>query len=131
MIYNKENIDEIFTKNYDDMEELKLFSQKNTVNVDLSFDNIKKKYIIIKKLGEFRDDSSNINFKAKFYNISNSISSKKNILDDPKYVVDITELNNLNEDIINEVTNPIDVQLEAYWIISPWINSSILKKILD
>ena len=113
MIYNKENIDEIFTKNYDDMEELKLFSQKNTVNVDLSFDNIKKKYIIIKKLGEFRDDSSNINFKAKFYNISNSISSKKNILDDPKYVVDITELNNLNEDIINEVTNPIDVQLEA------------------
>ena len=113
MIYNKENIDEIFTKNYDDMEELKLFSQKNTVNVDLSFDNIKKKYIIIKKLGEFRDDSSNINFKAKFYNISNSVSSKKNILDDPKYVVDITELNNLNEDIINEVTNPIDVQLEA------------------
>ena len=113
MIYNKENIDEIFTKNYDDMEELKLFSQKNTVNVDLSFDNIKKKYIIIKKLGEFRDDSSNINFKAKFYNISNSISSKKNILDDQKYVVDITELNNLNEDIINEVTNPIDVQLEA------------------
>ena len=113
MIYNKENIDEIFTKNYDDMEELKLFSQKNTVNVDLSFDNIKKKYIIIKKLGEFRDDSSNINFKAKFYNISNSISSKKKILDDPKYVVDITELNNLNEDIINEVTNPIDVQLEA------------------
>ena len=113
MIYNKENIDEIFTKNYDDMEELKLFSQKNTVNVDLSFDNIKKKYIIIKKLGEFRDDSSNINFKAKFYNISNSITSKKNILDDPKYVVDITELNNLNEDIINEVTNPIDVQLEA------------------
>ena len=113
MIYNKENIDEIFTKNYDDMEELKLFSQKNTVNVDLSFDNIKKKYIIIKKLGEFRDDSSNINFKAKFYNISNSISSKKNILDDPKYVVDITELNNLSEDIINEVTNPIDVQLEA------------------
>ena len=113
MIYNKENIDEIFTKNYDDMEELKLFSQKNTVNVDLSFDNIKKKYIIIKKLGEFRDDSSNINFKAKFYNISNSTSSKKNILDDPKYVVDITELNNLNEDIINEVTNPIDVQLEA------------------
>ena len=113
MIYNKENIDEIFTKNYDDMEELKLFSQKNTVNVDLSFDNIKKKYIIIKKLGEFRDDSNNINFKAKFYNISNSISSKKNILDDPKYVVDITELNNLNEDIINEVTNPIDVQLEA------------------
>ena len=112
MIYNKENIDEIFTKNYDDMEELKLFSQKNTVNVDLSFDNIKKKYIIIKKLGEFRDDSSNINFKAKFYNISNSISSKKNILDDPKYVVDITELNNLNEDIINEVTNPIYVQLE-------------------
>ena len=113
LIYNKENIDEIFIKNYDDMEELKLFSQKNTVNVDLSFNNIKKKYIIIKKLGEFWDDSNNLNYKGKFYNISNSISSKKNILEDPKYAVDITDLNNLNEDILKEVTTPIDVQLEA------------------
>ena len=113
LIYNKENIDEIFIKNYDDMEELKLFSQKNTINIDLSFDNIKKKYIIIKKLGDSRDDSNRLNFRGKFYNISNSISSKKNILDDPKYIVDITELNNLNEDIIKEVTTPIDVQLEA------------------
>ena len=113
LIYNKENIDEIFIKNYDDMEELKLFSQKNTVNVDLSFNNIKKKYIIIKKIGEFWDDSNNLNYKGKFYNISNSISSKKNILEDPKYAVDITDLNNLNEDILKEVTTPIDVQLEA------------------
>jgi hypothetical protein len=31
------------------MKGLGLFSQKNTVNVDLLFENIKKKYIIIKK----------------------------------------------------------------------------------
>ena len=95
------------------MKELKLFSQKNTVNVDLSFENIKKKYIIIKKIGEPRDDSNNFNFKAKFYNISNSISSKVNILEDPKYSIDMTDLNELNEDIIKEITTPIDVQLEA------------------
>ena len=113
LIYNKDHIDEIFNTNYDNMKELKLFSQKNTVNVDLSFENIKKKYIIIKKIGEPRDDSNNFNFKAKFYNISNSISSKVNILEDPKYSIDMTDLNELNEDIIKEITTPIDVQLEA------------------
>ena len=113
LIYNKDNIDEIFTKNYDDMEELKLFSQKKTVNVNLSFENIKKKYIIIKKIGEKPDEKNNLNFKAKFYHISNSVSSKKNILEDPKYKVDMTDLQNLNEDIIKEITTPIDIQLEA------------------
>ena len=113
LIYNKENIDEIFNNHYDDMEELKLFSQKNTVNVDLSFENIKKKYIIIKKIGEKTDKISNLNFKAKFYNISSSISSKKNILEDPKYAIDMTDLQSLNEDIIKEITTPIDIQLEA------------------
>ena len=112
LIYNKENIDEIFNTNYDNIEELKLFSQKNSVNMDLSFDNIKKKYIIIKKIGEFKDEPNNFNFKAKFYNISNSVSSKKTILEDPKYKVDMTELSELNEDIIKEITTPIDVQLE-------------------
>ena len=112
LIYNKENIDEIFSTNYDNIEELKLFSQKNSVNMDLSFDNIKKKYIIIKKIGEFKGEPNNFNLKAKFYNISNSVSSKKNILEDPKYKVDMTDLNELNEDIIKEITTPIDVQLE-------------------
>jgi hypothetical protein len=95
------------------MEELKLFSQKNTVNVDLSFENIKKKYIITKKIGEKSDEITNFNFKAKFYNISTSISSKKNILQDPKYILDMTYLENLTEDIIKEITSPIDIQLEA------------------
>ena len=113
LIYNKEQIDEIFSTNYDNMEELKLFSQKNKVNLDLSFENIKKKYVITKKIGEKPDESNNLNFKAKFYNISNSISSKKNILEDPKYVVDITDLDNLDEDIIKEVTTPLDIQIEA------------------
>ena len=113
LIYHKENIDEIFSSNYDDMEELKLFSQKNPVKVDLSFENIKKKYVITKKIGELREDNDKINFKAKFYNISNSISSQKNVLENPKYKVDMTELDNLNEDIIKEITSPIDIKLEA------------------
>ena len=113
LIYHKENIDEIFSSNYDDMEELKLFSQKNPVKVDLSFENIKKKYVITKKIGELREDNDKINFKAKFYNISNSISSQKNVLENPKYKVDMTELDNLNEDIIKEITTTIDIKLEA------------------
>ena len=85
LIYNKEKIDEIFNTNYDDME----------------------------KIGEKSDEKNHFNFKAKFYNISNSISSKKNILQDPRYILDITTLENLTEDIIKEITSPIDIQLEA------------------
>ena len=50
--------------------------------------------------------------KGKFYSISNSISGQKNLLNDPKYAFDITEIKNLNDDIIKEVMEPLDVQLE-------------------
>ena len=43
LIYNKEKVDDILNKNLDDIAELKLFSQKNPINVNLSFENIKKK----------------------------------------------------------------------------------------
>ena len=112
LIYNKEKIDEIFNKEMDDMAELKLFSQKNTVNVDLSFENIKKKYIIIKKIEDYQTSDKILNSKGKFYNIGNSVSGQKNLLNDPKYAFDITEINNLNNDIIKEVSEPIDIQLE-------------------
>ena len=112
LIYNKEKIDEIFTKDLDDLVELKLFSQKNSVNVNLSFENIKKKYIIIKKIEDYETSEKIFNCKGKFYNISNSISGQKNILNDPKYAFDMTEINNFNNDIIKEVTEPLDVQLE-------------------
>ena len=112
LIYNKEKIDEIFTKDFDDLEELKLFSQKNSVSVDLSFENIRKKYIIIKKIEDYQTSEKIFNCKGKFFNISNAISGRKNILNDPKYAFDITEINNFNNDIIKEVTEPLDVQLE-------------------
>ena len=112
LIYNKEKIDEIFTKDLDDLAELKLFSKKNSVNVNLSFENIKKKYIIIKKIEDYETSEKIFNCKGKFYNISNSISGQKNILNDPKYVFDVTEITNFNNDIIKEVSEPLDVQLE-------------------
>ena len=113
LIYNKEKIDEIFTKDFDDLQELKLFSQKNSVNVNLSFENIKKKYIIIKKIEDYETSEKIINCKGKFYNISNSISGQKNILNDPKYTFDITDIKNFSEELIKEVTEPLDVQLEV------------------
>ena len=111
ILYNKEKIDEIFNKDYDELEKLKLFSKENTINVCLSFENIKKKYIIIKKIEDYKMNEKIINCKGKFFSLSNSISGKKNILNDPKYTFDITEINNFNNDIIKEVTEPLDVQL--------------------
>ena len=112
LIYNKDKIDEIINKDLDDIAELKLYSQKNSVNVDLSFENIKKKYIIIKKIEDYQTTEKIFNCKGKFYNISNSISGQKNLLNDPKYSFDITEIKDLNNDIIKEVSEPLDVQLE-------------------
>jgi len=112
LIYNKEKVDDILNKNFDDIAELKLFSQKNPINVDLSFENIKKKYINIKKFEDHQASEKTLNNKGKFYNISNSISGQKNILNDPKYAFDITTIKRLNNDIIKEVNEPIDVQLE-------------------
>ena len=113
LIYNKEKVDEIFNKDFEDLAELKLFSQKNSVNVNLSFENIKKKYIIIKKIEDYQTSEKIFNCKGKFYNISNSMSGQKNILNDPKYTFDITEINNFSNDVIKEVSEPLDVQLEV------------------
>ena len=113
LIYNKEKIDDIFNKDYEDLAELKLFSQKNSVNVDLSFENIKKKYIIIKKIEDYQTSEKIFNCKGKFYNISNSMSGQKNILNDPKYTFDITEINNFDNELIKEVSDPLDVQIEV------------------
>jgi hypothetical protein len=79
LIYNKDKIDAIINKDLDDIAELKLYSQKNSVNVDLSFENIKKKYIIIKKIEDYQTNEKIFNCKGKFYNISNSISGQKNL----------------------------------------------------
>ena len=112
LIYNKEKIDEIINNDLEDLAELKLFSQKSSVNVDLSFENIKKKYIIIKKIEDYETSEKIFNCKGKFYNISNTISGQKNILNDPKYSFDITEINNFSNEVIKEVSEPIDVQIE-------------------
>lgn len=73
---------------------------------------ILKKYINIKKFEDRQTNEKTLNNKGKFYNISNSISGQKNILNDPKYAFDITTIKSLNNDIIKEVNEPIDIQLE-------------------
>ena len=112
LIYHKEKIDEIFNKEMDDLAELKLFSKKNSVNVDLSFEYIKKKYVIIKKIEDYKKNERIYSCKGKFYSISSSMSGQKSLLNDPKYAFDITEIKNLNDNIIKEVMEPLDVQIE-------------------
>ena len=51
LIFNKEKIDSIVTKAKEDIIEAKYFNTKNlTINVNLSPDNIRKNYIIYKKI---------------------------------------------------------------------------------
>ena len=114
LIYNKEKIDQLLTQGYDNIAELKLYSQKQSVNVILTPENIRKKYIIIKKLGGEKNARGNrvYNCSEKFYNISNFASREKSVLSDPQYVFDMTSIDNLTKEIIQEIMEPVDVQME-------------------
>ena len=115
LIYNKEKIDQILTEGYDNIAELKLYSQKHPVHVVLTPENIRKKYIIVKKLGgekSSRNGNRVYNCSEKFYNISNFASRQKSVLSDPQYVFDMTSIDNLTDEIIQEVMEPVDIQME-------------------
>ena len=114
LIFNKEKIDSIVTKAKEDIIEARYFNTKNlTINVNLSPDNIRKNYIIYKKNREENCINRIINGKGRFNNISKSISLRKNILNDPKYVFPVNSVDNLNKEILKEIDEPMETQVEV------------------
>ena len=114
LIFNKEKIDSIVTKAKEDIIEAKYFNTKNlTINVNLSPDNIRKNYIIYKKNKDDNCINRIINGKGRFNNISKSISMRKNILNDPKYVFPVNNVDNLTKEILKEIDEPMETQVEV------------------
>jgi len=114
LIFNKEKIDSIVTKAKEDIIEAKYFNTKNlTININLSPDNIRKNYIIYKKNKDDNCINRIINGKGRFNNISKSTSMRKNILNDPKYVFPVNNVDNLTKEILKEIDEPMETQVEV------------------
>ena len=113
LVFNKEKIDSVITKAKEDIIEAKYFNTKNvTININLSPDNIRKNYIIYKKNKEENCINRIINGKGRINNISKSISLRKNILNNPKYVFPVNSVDNLNKEILKEIDEPMETQVE-------------------
>ena len=108
LIYNKEKIDDLFSKAKDDIIDKQLFfNEKSSMNIDFSINNIRKNYIMISS----SNFSENLNTKSKLTNISKSINSN-NILLNETYKFPLLSVENLNEDILREITQPIEIPIE-------------------
>ena len=109
LLYNREKIDDLFIKYRESVTNLQLFSNKKSgIKVDLSPEIIRKKYLS----SESNWSNKTYENKGKLAKISTSILSYKNILNNEKYFFDLTHVNKLTTEIIQEIQEPINPQLE-------------------
>ena len=108
-LYNKERIDEIFNKDRENVLNVLLFSnQKSSMKVDLSPENIKEKYIS----SEPNWSTQTMENKGKLSRISKSILTSKNVLNNEKYFFNLVDLDKLTTEIMEEVNEPLNIQVE-------------------
>ena len=114
LIYNKETVDNLFAKARDDILDKQLYSSANmAMNIDLSIENIRKKFIILPSSDDNSSENRIFNTKGKFLNISKVSSNKKNIINSPKYQFPILDVENLDKETIQEVTKPLETPMEV------------------
>ena len=109
LLYNREKIDELFTKYRENVTNLQLFSNKKSgIKVDLSPEIIRQKYLS----SESNWSNKTFENKGKLSKISKSILSYKNVLNNEKYFFDLIKVKNLTTEIIQEIKEPINPQIE-------------------
>ncbi len=114
LIYNKETVDNLFAKARDDILDKQLYSSANmAMNIDLSIENIRKKFIILPSSDDNSSENRIFNTKGKFLNISKVSSNKKNIINSLKYQFPILGVENLDKETIQEVTKPLETPMEV------------------
>ena len=109
LLYNRDKIDDILIKNRENVVNLQLFSNKKSmIKIDLSPENIREKYIS----SESNWSAQTIENKGKLSRLSKSILTYKNVLNNEKYFFNLTDLDDLSREIMEEVNSPINLQLE-------------------
>ena len=113
LVFNQEKVETLINNAKEQIIEAKFLNVKKvTINIDLSAENIRKNYIIYKKPTKEKAEDRIINGKSRFFNISKSISLTKNILNDPKYVFQITDIENLTKETLAEIYDPLETSVE-------------------
>ena len=112
LVFNRENVEELIEQAKEDIKEVKYFDTKTSINIDLSTENIRNNYIISKKTKEDNSYNRFYNGRGRITNISKSSGYRKNILNDPKYIFPINEVEHLTNDILEEINEPLQTKIE-------------------
>ena len=108
-LYNRDKIDDLFLKYRENVANLQLFSNKKSImKIDLSPGNIRSKYLS----SESNWSNKTFENKGKLSTLRKSILSYKNVLNNDKYFFDLRIVENLSENIIKEINEPLKPQIE-------------------
>ena len=113
LVFNKENVDNLIEKAKEDIKEVKYFNIKESINIDLSTQNIRNNYIISKKTKEDNNYNRFYNGRGRISNISKSSAFRKNILNDSKYIFPINTVEHLTNEILEEINEPLQTKVEV------------------
>ena len=113
LVFTKENVDNLIEQAKEDIKEVKYFNNKVLINIDLSTQNIRDNYIISKKTKEDNSYNRFYNGRGRISNISKSSGYRKNILNDPKYIFQINTVENLTQEILEEINEPLQAKVEV------------------
>ena len=113
LIFNKEKVDSMIIQAKEDIIEAKYFNTKDIIiNVDLSPDNIRNKYIIYKNNKGQNAENRYFLGNGRFNKISKSASLRKSILNDPKFIFPVNTVSHLTKEILKEINEPLETKIE-------------------
>ena len=113
LVFNQENVESLIGQAREDIKKAKYFDTKEQINIDLSTKNIRDHYIISKKIKEDNSYNRFYNGRGRICNISKSIAHRKNILNDPKYAFPLNTVENLTNEILEEINEPLQTKVEV------------------
>ena len=113
LVFNQENVESLIGQAREDIKKAKYFDTKEQINIDLSTKNIRDHYIISKKTKEDNSYNRFYNGRGRICNISKSIAHRKNILNDPNYAFPLNTVENLTNEILEEINEPLQTKVEV------------------
>ena len=113
LVFNQESVENLIGQAREDIKKAKYFDTKEQINIDLSTKNIRDNYIISKKTKEDNSYNRFYNGRGRICNISKSSAYRKNVLNDPKYVFPLNTVENLTNEILEEINEPLQTKVEV------------------
>jgi len=113
LVFNQESVENLIGQAKEDIKKAKYFDTKEQINIDLSTKNIRDNYIISKKTKEDNSYNRFYNGRGRICNIRKSSAYRKNVLNDPKYIFPLNTVENLTNEILEEINEPLQTRVEV------------------